>query len=206
MEMPMTPHTGWRVGGIAWGTLTGSVLAMTTAMAQGPTSGGQWSASGPQAGGVPLLGPHVHSAEGLLRLSPPELDWLYQHAAAGAIPEGKARGQALLAPGTRWARPISRAARVFWQGKVFHGAEATAVNRFFGLPVIRANVFYGESWRDGRPAIILDYQDTSRLYANYRDELREVAPGLFLGLMYARKAPQPTLSMYFALETRPSGH
>jgi hypothetical protein len=205
METLMTPRTGWRVGGIGWGTLTWGVLAMTAAGAQEPTSGGQGSASGPQAGGVPLRGPHVHSAEQLLRLSPPELDWLYQHAAVGAVPEGKARGQAILAPGTRWARPISKAARIFWQGKVFRGAEATAVNRFFGLPMIRANVSYGESWRDGRPAIILDYRDTSRLYANYRDELREVAPGLFLGLMYARTAPQPTLTMYFALETRPRG-
>jgi hypothetical protein len=205
METPMTPRRGWRVGGIDWGALTWGVLAMTAATAQGSTSGGEWPASGPNGGGVPLRGPHVHSAAQLLGLSPSELDWLYQHAAAGAIPEGKARGQAILAPGTRWARPISKAARVLWQGKVFHGAEATAVNRFFGLPVIRGNVSYGESWRDGRPAIILDYQDTSRLYANYRDELREVAPGLFLGLMYARTAPRPTLRMYFALETRPRG-
>lgn len=180
-----------RGGMIGWGTLAWGLLAAAAA-AQEPDGG-------PRPGGCPPIG----SMDQLLRLGPQQLDALYQGAAVGAIPEGRARGQAIFAPGTRLTRPLAKAARVLWQGKVFRGADASAVNRFFGVKVIRANVFYGPSWSDGRPAIILDYQDTSRLYAPYRDELREVAPGLFLGLMYARTAPQPTLKMYFALETRP---
>ena len=80
---------------------------------------------------------------------------------------------------------------------------ASAVNRFFGLPMIRAQVFQDQSWLDGAPALVLDYSRTSRVYAQYRDEIRQVAPGLFLGLMYARTTPQPTLRMYFALESQP---
>jgi hypothetical protein len=148
----------------------------------------------------PVAGTPIRSIDQLLGLSPQQLDGLYHRSAVGAIPEGRARGQAIFAPGTRLARPMAKAARVLWQGKVFQGAEASAVNRFFGVRMIRADVSYGESWLDGRPAIILDYRDTSRLYANYRDELREVAPGLFLGLMYARTAPRPSLKMYFALD------
>jgi hypothetical protein len=86
---------------------------------------------------------------------------------------------------------------------MFEPVEASAVNRFFGLPLVRARVFQDQSWLDGAPALALDYSQTSRVYAQYRDEIRQVAPGLLLGLMYARTAPQPTLRMYFVLETQP---
>jgi hypothetical protein len=93
--------------------------------------------------------------------------------------------------------------RLIWQGKVFDGSGAGAVNRFFGLPVVRARVYQDRSWLDGAPSLVLDYSQTSRIYAANRDEVRQVAPGLFLGLMYARTAPQPTLRMYFVLEAQP---
>lgn len=136
----------------------------------------------------------------LLRMSPEQLDALYRQASAGSIPTGKARGSVLFKPGTAMAAPITRASKVVWQGKVFQADDGTAVNRFFGVRVIRGRVSYGESWMDGRPSIILDYQGTSLVYGKNRDEFREVAPGLFLGLMYARTTPQPTLKMYFALQ------
>ena len=101
------------------------------------------------------------------------------------------------------ARTLSRGVRLFWQGKVFEPGGATAVNRFFGLQVIRAQVLQGPSWLDGGPALVLDYSRTSRVYADNRDEIRQVAPGLFLGLMYDRTMAPPRLQMYFALETRP---
>jgi hypothetical protein len=90
--------------------------------------------------------------------------------------------------------------RPVWQGKVFDSANPAAVNRFFGLSVVRAQVYQAESWLDGAPSLVLDYSQTSLIYARNRDEIRQVAPGLFLGLMYARTEPQPTLRMYFVLE------
>ena len=86
-----------------------------------------------------------------------------------------------------------------WQGKVVEPGQTSAVNRFFGIRIIRGKLYYGPSWMDGNPSIILDYSTTSLVYARYRDEFREVAPGLFLGLMYARTSPDPKLKMYFAL-------
>jgi hypothetical protein len=136
----------------------------------------------------------------LVRLSPAELDFLYGQAAAAPMLDGRVHGRAIVFPGTRLAGPASGCARIVWQGKVFRAADATATNRFCGIPAIQGRLSYGASWRDGRPALILDYQSTSRVYAQYRDEIRQVAPGLFLGLMYARTCPQPTLKMYFALE------
>jgi hypothetical protein len=149
------------------------------------------------AGARPLV-----SVDQLLRMSPAELEGLYRQGTATAIPQGRIRGTAILAPGTRRARTLARGARLFWQGKVFESGQATAVNRFFGFSVIRAEVYQGQSWLDGAPSLILDYSRTSRVYSRNRDEIRQVAPGLYLGLMYDRRPAPPALQMYFALEAR----
>jgi hypothetical protein len=138
----------------------------------------------------------------LLGMTPAQIEGIYRQGAAVAIPPGRVRGTALLAPGTRRARIVSRGARLLWQGKVFEEGEQTAVNRFFGMRVIRGQLYEGPSWLDGGPSLVLDYSQTSRIYADNRDEIRQVAPGLFLGLMYNRTTSPPELSMYFALETR----
>jgi hypothetical protein len=139
----------------------------------------------------------------LLRMTGPELDALYRAGAAAAVPAGRVRGTAILAPGTRRNQAMARGTRLVWQGKEFDANESAAVNRFFGLPIVRAQVYQDRSWLDGAPTLVLDYSRTSRLYARNRDEIRQIAPGLFLGLMYARTSPQPTLRMYFVLEVQP---
>ena len=52
------------------------------------------------------------------------------------------------------------------------------------IPAIRARVYQEESWFDGRNCIVLDYSQTSRICRWVRDEIREVDPGLYLGLVY----------------------
>jgi hypothetical protein len=69
------------------------------------------------------------------------------------------------------------------------------------MRVVRAQVYQGPSWLDGQPSLILDYSQTSRVYENNRDEIRQVAPGLWLGIMYDRTTSPPGLVMYFALES-----
>jgi hypothetical protein len=139
----------------------------------------------------------------LLAMSTAELDTVYRLGASVAIPEGRIRGTAILSPGTRRTRALSRGARLMWQGKVFEPGQTSAVNRFFGMRLVRAQVYQGPSWLDGQPSLILDYSQTSRVYENNRDEIRQVAPGLWLGLMYDRTTSPPGLVMYFALESRP---
>ena len=138
----------------------------------------------------------------LARLTPEQLDALYRRSGPAAAPGGRVRGRALLAPGTALAGPISAGSRLFWQGKTFHAEDATAINHFFGVPIIRGRVYPGPSWLDGRPSLILDYQGTSRLYAKYRDEIRRVGPDLYLGLMYDRTTAPPANRMYFAFQPR----
>lgn len=144
----------------------------------------------------------VLTARDLIRMSGPELDALYRGGSAVGLPAGPMRGTALPAPGARRNGAMSAGARLVWQGKIIDPSGASAANRFFGVPMIRGQLYLGESWLDGGPALILDYAETSRLYARNRDEIRQIAPGLYLGLMYGRTQPQPTLRLYFALEAR----
>lgn len=150
--------------------------------------------------GAVHAGAGVATVDDLLRLSPAQLEWLYQASPPAPLPSGKVRGTPLLRTGTRMARPVSRGARVLWQGKVFRPNEAEAVNRFLGLRVIRGELYQAPSWLDGRPALILDYARTSKVYAKYRDEIRQVAPGLYLGLMFDRTTCPPSRTTFFALE------
>lgn len=139
----------------------------------------------------------------LLRMSPAQLDALYSASPPAPLPTGNVRGTPLLRTGTPLARPVSRGARLLWQGKVFRPDEARAVNRFAGVRIIEGELYQAPSWLDGRPALILDYARTSRLYADYRDEIRQVAPGLYLGLMYDRTTCPPSRTMHFALQVCP---
>lgn len=143
------------------------------------------------------------NASSLVQMSQPELDALYRQGTAVGLPAGRVRGTALLAPGTRRNGLMATGTRLVWQGKIIDPANGVATNRFFGLPVVRGQLYEGPSWLDGAPALILDYSRTSKVYARNRDEIRQVAPGLYLGLMYARATPQPNLKMYFVLQVEP---
>jgi len=101
--------------------------------------------------------------------------------------------------------PASRAIHVLWKGKVFRD-DGTMINRTFAGRAVTARVFVGESWLDGRPALVLDYSDTSKLFRDVRDEQREVCPGLYLGLTYLRKCPGPELVVFYAVDSRPPFH
>ena len=90
-----------------------------------------------------------------------------------------------------------RATRLVWQGKYFRD-DGTMTNRVFGVGrAIPADVYLGESWLDGHPALIFDYSG-SKLWPNVRDEVREVAPGLSVGIMYKEGAQ----AMFFTLDAR----
>jgi hypothetical protein len=74
------------------------------------------------------------------------------------------------------------------------------INQWRGVRAIRARVYEGESWLDGKPATYLDYHGTSRVWDDVHDEIREVCPGVWLGVMYHRDCPCPKFGTFFALE------
>ncbi len=154
--------------------------------------------AGPAAGGEAL------SLDGLAHMDWPELEQLYRQAEAAPIRAGYAPGRPIYQPNGHLSALRGKVTRVLWHGKHFCAEDCTLINQWCGLRAIRARVSYGPSWLDGKPSVIMDYSETSRVWADVRDEAREVAPGLFLGIMYERRCPGPRMKMFFALQTQPA--
>jgi hypothetical protein len=157
-----------------------------------------------EAGKAPCP-PDRLSLEQLAQMSWPDLECLYRASGPGTIPVGYARGRPIYCPDAPLAAARSKVTRLLWHGKHFSACDGTLVNQWCGFKAIRARVSYGDSWLDGAAAIVMDYGGTSRLWADVRDEVREVAPGLYLGAMFLRRDPQPQFKMFFALECLPPG-
>jgi hypothetical protein len=123
----------------------------------------------------------------LLAMSQAQLDDLFRNSPAGDIPNGPAKGTAIIAPGTTYSDNIAEIINHFgWQGKVFDAKKGALKNRIlsFGLEAIIAKVYKGPSWLDGKECIVLDYSDTSLLAQRVRDEIRLIGPNLYLGKVY----------------------
>jgi hypothetical protein len=138
---------------------------------------------------------------GLKSLSQRALDLLYHEAAAGEIPNGVGEGVALVAPGTFLTRPAAGLVRMFfWHGKTVDASRLELRNRItpFGLPSIRARLYYGSSLVDGAGSIILDYARTSVVARFVRDEIRMISPGIYLGYAYAFGIRWITFALIFA--------
>ena len=129
----------------------------------------------------------AHDVQQLLAMTQEQLDDLFKASPAGDIPDGEAKGTAIVAPGTVYSEHIATIVNVFgWQGKVFDAEKGLLKNKvlFFGLQAIVARVYKGESWLDGKECIVLDYSDTSLIAKWIRDEIRLISPKLYLGKVY----------------------
>ena len=141
----------------------------------------------------------AYTAPQLMAMSQQQLDDLFTGSPAGDIPNGQANGTAIIAPGTAFSPEIAQLINVFcWQGKTFDAAHGTLTNRIlaFGLNAIVAQVYKTESWFDGKDCIVLDYSKTALLAEHIRDEIREIGPGMYLGVVYWDK----TRTINFALQ------
>ena len=127
------------------------------------------------------------TANNLLTKSQAELDALFSAHDAGPIPNGEAKGTAIIAPGTQFSLQIAEAVNIFaWQGKEFDAEGGFLRNLIlpFGLKAIVAHVYKGPSWLDGKECIVLDYSKTSLVASHIRDEIRLIEPDFYLGKVY----------------------
>jgi hypothetical protein len=133
-------------------------------------------------------------------MSQQQLDALFGEHDAGPIPDGEAKGTAIIVPGTPMSEPIAAAINIFaWQGKVFDAKAGLLRNEILplGLKAIIASVYKGPSWLDGKECIVLDYSETSLVASHIRDEIRQIEPGLYLGKVYWDKARLIDFSLDF---------
>jgi hypothetical protein len=141
-----------------------------------------------------------------LGMSRSELDEVYKNAMVSAIPTGDTKGTAIMA-GSIFSKLIAFFARMFfWQGKVFDlfppdYDKGVLVNKItpWSLTFIVAKVYKDKSWLDGKDTIVIDYSKTSFFAKKIRDEIREVAPGVYLGKVWWGK----TRILDFALNCVP---
>jgi hypothetical protein len=123
----------------------------------------------------------------LMHMSQAELDELYKNSPTGTIPEGNSKGTVVTVGGFVLMEVISLLIRLIaWQGKVFYSDREYLLNKItpFRIRLIKAEVYKGESWFCDGESIILDYSKTSFVAQKVRDEIREVAPGIYLGNAY----------------------
>ena len=123
----------------------------------------------------------------LLAMTQAQLDELFKASPPGDIPDGSAKGTAIIAPGTRYSEKIAEIINFFgWQGKVFDAKKGVLKNKIliFGFEAILARVYKDKSWLDNQECIVLDYSETSILAHYIRDEIRLIGPGLYLGKVY----------------------
>jgi hypothetical protein len=129
----------------------------------------------------------VLTLQNLTAMSQAQLDDAFREASPGQIPDGDAVGTAIVAPGTDVELPVLMLTRwLAWQGKFFYRPQGYLLNKVgpLGIHLVKARVYLAPSWFDQKPAIILDYSKTSLIAHKVRDEIREVSPNTYLGIVY----------------------
>jgi hypothetical protein len=137
----------------------------------------------------------------LMKMNQAQLDDLFKASPPGPIPDGEAKGTAIIACGTVFSPEIAEFISVFaWQGKTFDGKRGVLSNRIlpFGLNAIIAEVYVDKSWLDGKDCIVLDYSKTSIVAHWIRDEIRLIAPNFYLGKVYWDKSRLIDFCLQFA--------
>ncbi len=139
---------------------------------------------------APAVRDDVLDERALQRLDNRELDLLFRSSPAGDVPHGRLPGTGLLFPGTRACGPLAWLVHlVVWQGKETEPSGRSLRNLVGPLRTrtIRALLSHDRSWVDGEECVLIDYSRTSIVARMVRDEVRLVAPGLYLGVVWLWK-------------------
>jgi hypothetical protein len=129
----------------------------------------------------------VTDVAALEAMSQEQLDDLFRASPPGDIPDGRAEGTVLVAPGTVLTEPAAKLTHLLaWKGKAFDAARGELRNELLpvGILAVHARISKGPSWFDGEECIVLDYSQTSLIAHWIRDELRQIGPRLYLGIVF----------------------
>src|SRR5436305_3071868 len=103
---------------------------------------------------------------------------LFREGALGCAPLGATRGTVLYADG-KHPRLKACLQGLVWKGKTFHG-DGTFTNRWLGgIQAGSEGVRVEPSCLDGEPCLVMQYAPDARVFANVRDELRQLGPDLW---------------------------
>lgn len=123
----------------------------------------------------------------LLSADDERLEELFRKSPAGEIPKGPLEGTAIITGvGPAGTQFLARLVHLLlWRGKVF-SPDGYLSNRLTPLDILSivAKVGPGPSRLDDQECIVIDYSGTSLVFGGVRDELRQVGPHLYLGLIW----------------------
>jgi hypothetical protein len=119
-----------------------------------------------------------------LRTATPRcLEALFRQSDLGCEPVGPTRGTVLYADG-KHPQFKAHLQGLVWKGKVFHG-DGSFTNRWIGgVRAGSTDLHVEPSWLDGQPCFVMQYSAEALVFSNVRDELRQVAPTMWLGRSY----------------------
>ena len=125
----------------------------------------------------------------LVNMSQSEIDDLYNKGSVNKIPDGDSTGIAIIWAGSIFTKIIAFLSwLLFWKGKYFYKEEGYFLNKIlpFGIRAVKGEIYIEKEtcfFCRGK-AIVLDYSKTTLLLRAVREEMREIAPGLFLAQVY----------------------
>lgn len=163
-------------------------------------------------------GQRVLRADDLRELSPAQLMDLFRNGGAPATlaplegdPRGVGIGLHFWSQGLfdRMLRKRTKRPEFLWHGKSFRAksdTEGWGFNRFGRGAVVGMFPFktgLGNSVVDGKPCVIIDYNVPRNPWWERLtwDELREVSPGIFLGITTLRLFGRRPVTLWFAVDT-----
>jgi hypothetical protein len=126
----------------------------------------------------------------LRRGTPCDWEALFRQGTADCAPAGPTDGTVLYADG-KLPRLKARTQGIAWKGKNFHG-DGSFTNRWLGgIQAVSSGVRVEPSRFDGLPCLVMQYAPNAPIFGNVRDELRQIAPDLWLGRSCDATTGQP---------------
>ena len=137
--------------------------------------------------------------EELRSLDTKALDQLFRQHPAKELPKGRIWGEGLTANST--TRTAWFVNTLIWKGKSFYPEEKRIANIMtpLGIEMLEGELRLEDGNIDGLQSIIVDYGKPFGREKSAGDEIREVAPGLYLGR--GMDGGQP--GFWFALQEQP---
>lgn len=140
------------------------------------------------------------SLKSLQKMRTCELEALYRAGTIFEPKQGFHEARAFPKPDSQFPVWRSELLNLVWKGKHLYPEQGFMLNQVGKKQIVAAEISKDVSWLDGKPSVIFDYANGPKWASKARDEVRQIAPGLYLGVMYLRDCPCPKQKMYFALQ------
>ncbi len=141
----------------------------------------------------------TYTSAQLLAMSQQQLDDIFGSSPAGDVPSGEAQGTAIIASGTVFSSEIAEVISLFgWKGKTFDAVHGTLRNRLLAFESTPSSPrsTKAPAGSTARSASCSITRRTSTVASHIRDEIRQIGPGMYLGIVFWDKKR----TIHFALQ------